>query len=194
MTARTFEVNDLAPGERRGTGVRVSPDRQLRYDLTVIAADADTVVAAAGGWLCDRVRAGWRVTVQVPPGTDVRGLTILGLHCAERDSDGDWLTRATPAAIAIDAAVLRRDEQLRAELLRVVDAAVVEVTVWGDSGLFAADRRFRRVSHRLSAAARAFKSAALLSAGVTAAPEEFVSAALWYPQDSTDLVAVPAGR
>ncbi len=71
--------------------------------------------------------------------------------------------------------------------------ACTEVTVWGESALFASDRRFRRVRHDLSAAARAFTARALLACGrpgSAPACEEFVSAALWYPTDGADLVTV----
>ncbi len=169
MTARTFEMDDLAPAERKDSGVRVAGERLLTYDMTVVAADVEGVVGAAGGWLCDRVRAG--------------GSGVLGLQ--------------RPAALAVDASVLSHDEPLRREVFRAVDGGRAEVTVWGESGLFAADRRFGRVRHRLSAAARAFKARALLSTGVAGpepAVEEFVSSALWYPPDGADLVPSPARR
>lgn len=197
MTARTFEADDLAPVERNGSGVRAAADMLLTYDVTVIAADVDGVVGAAGGWLCDRVRAGWQVTVLVPPGRDLRALTILGVRAEVWDFDADTLGRQRPAALAVDASVLRDDDRLRSEVFRAVDGGSAEVTVWGESGLFAADRRFGRVRHRLSAAARAFKARALLSSGVAGpdgAVEEFVSSALWYPPDGADLVPIPANR
>ena len=133
MTARTFEMDDLAPAERKDSGVRVAGERLLTYDMTVVAA--------------------------------------------------------------VDASVLSHDEPLRREVFRAVDGGRAEVTVWDESGLFAADRRFGRVRHRLSAAARAFKARALLSTGVAGpepAVEEFVSSALWYPPDGADLVPSPA--
>ncbi len=44
-------------------------------------------VRSAGGWLCDRVRAGWNVTVTVPDGADVRPLTILGVATRSAGDD-----------------------------------------------------------------------------------------------------------
>lgn len=195
MTARTFEADDLALVGRTGPGVRVSDEQLLGYDVTVIAADVEGVVGAAGGWLCDRVRAGWQVTVLVPPRCDTRALTILGVRSGEWEPGADTLRLLRPAALAIDARVLRHDDGLRRELLRRVDGGGVEVTVWGESGLFAADRRFGRVRHRLSAAARAYKKQALSSCRAAAcdqAAEEFVSSAMWYPPDGTDLAPIPA--
>ncbi|HEY9265173.1 MAG TPA: hypothetical protein VIQ11_11255 [Mycobacterium sp.] len=194
MTARTFEADDLALVGRKGAGVRGSDEQLLGYDVTVIAADVEGVVGAAGGWLCDRVRAGWQVTVLVPPGCDTRALMILGVRSGEWEPGGDTLRLARPAALAVDARVLRHDDALRRELLRTVDGGGVEVTVWGESGLFAADRRFGRVRHRLSAAARAYKKQALSCCATACdqAVEEFVSSALWYPPDGTDLAPIPA--
>lgn len=185
-----FEVDDLGAVPRRGTGVRVSGEVLRTYDLTVIAADVDGTVASAGGWLCDRVRAGWQVTVLVPAGSDVRALTILGVHTEVVDSAADAL-RGTAAAVAVDARVLRHDDELRQTVLRLVDAGRIEVTVWGASALFGADGRFDTVRHRLSAAARAFKAGAMRAIGTPIAEpstEEFVSTAMWYPPDGADLV------
>ncbi|MFB1296872.1 hypothetical protein ACAG24_015260 [Mycobacterium sp. pW049] len=190
-----FEADDLRADPRRGTGVRTSREVLRSYDLTVIAADVDGTVAAAGGWLCDRVRAGWQVTVLVPPGSDVRALTILGVHTEPTESATDALEHPA-AAIAVDARVLRRDDELRRAVLGVVDAGHIEVTVWGESALFGSDGRFDAVRHRLSTAARAFKAGAMRAPGGSVAwppTEEFVSTALWYPPDGADLVPV-AGR
>lgn len=191
MTARMFGVEDLARFGCKGSGVRIAGETLQTYDLRVIAADVGGVVAAAGGWLCDRVRAGWQVTVVVPPGQVVRALTILGVDVEAGESAAEALRLDSTAAVAIDARALRGDAQLRAEVLGLVDAARAEVTVWGGSALFGTDGRFDRVEHRLSAAARAFKARALETTGQPVpdlAVEEFVSAALWYPTDGADLV------
>ncbi|PRC47801.1 hypothetical protein C6A85_83085, partial [Mycobacterium sp. ITM-2017-0098] len=85
------------------------------------------------------------------------------------------------------------DDQVRRELLRLVDDKRAEITLWGESALFGSDARFERVRHRLSAAARAYKSRALRATGQTVADpavEEFLGAALWYPPDGADLVPV----
>ena len=186
MTARASEMGDLDVFERKGSGVRASDEILHTYDVTVIAADVDAAVAVAGGWLCDRVRAGWQVTVLVPAGYDERALTILGVRVERVESLVEALRELSSAAVAVDAAALRQDDDLRRDVLRLVDEARVEVTVWGESSLFASDRRFGRVRHRLSSAARAFKTRALLMTGDAAADpavEEFVGAALWYPPD-----------
>ncbi|WNG89555.1 hypothetical protein C6A87_010570 [Mycobacterium sp. ITM-2016-00317] len=189
MRARTFETGSVAGPSGKRSGVRIDGETVHTYDLHVIAADVDGVVAAAGGWLCDRARAGWQVTVAVPPDRDVRALTILGLDV---DAHQPALT-APPgtAAVAVDARVLRDDERLRERVLDLVDAARAEVTVWGDPSPVGSDGRFDKVVHRLSAAARAFKARALQTTGQVApdlAVESFVSAALWYPPDGADLM------
>lgn len=187
-----FDVNDLGAFERRGSGVRTSGEILHTYDLTVIASDADSMVASAGGWLCDRVRAGWQVTVVVPEAADVRALTILGV-AVETSMPHDEALQQPAAAVAVDASVLRRDDSVRRDVLRLVDSRRVEVTVWGEAPLFGSDARFERVRHRLSAAARAFKSGALRTSGhaeTHSGAEEFVSTALWYPPDGADLVPI----
>jgi hypothetical protein len=181
------------PVERRGSGVRVSAETLHSYDLTVVAADVDGVVTSAGGWLCDRARAGWQVTVLVPVGHDVCALTILGLHVEEVTSPVDVLRGLSCAAVAVDARVLHRDEHVRREVLRMADDTRTEVTVWGETAQFCSGGRFERVRHRLSAASRAYKSRAVRTNGLPHADlcaEEFVSVALWYPPDGADLVPV----
>ena len=190
MTAHTIDVEDLSQEPRKGRGLRVREDSLLSYDLLVLADDVESVVGAAGGWLCDRVRAGWRVTVLAPTELDPRPLTILGLGTAAADTLIALPPGRRPTALAVDARLAARHEATRDMVLRAVDDTRTEVTMWGESSLFAADRRFRRVHHRLSAAARAFKGSALRSCGVPVADltvEAFHSAALWYPPDGTDL-------
>ncbi len=187
-----FDVDGLGTFPGGGSGVRLSGEVMRTYDLIAIAADVEGVVAAAGGWLCDRVRAGWQVTVVVPAGSDVRPLTILGVHTEEAGSAADALRRPA-AAVAIDAQVLH-DDDVRQAVSRLVDTGRVEVTVWGGtSASLGSDGQFDRVRHRLSAAARAFKAGALRTAGqppTEPVTEDFVSIGLWYPPDGADLVPV----
>jgi hypothetical protein len=200
VTARTDEVDGFAPIQRWGTGVRASGERHLRYELTVLAGDVEGVVRAAGGWLCDRARAGWQVTVWVPGGCEVRALKVLGVGVQIGEA-GVEVLRHRPAALAIDAGVLAGDPRLRAQVYELIDEGAVEVTVWGDtalladSALFADDARFERVGHRLSSAAKAFKGRALASGAPAGRDvEEFVSSALWYPPGGADLMPDPACR
>ncbi|MGE2835745.1 hypothetical protein [Mycobacterium sp. SMC-4] len=212
MSAGTFEVDAedgvdkwegdgcagdrVAPFERAGTAARSPSEPLLTYDLTVVAADVPSVVAAAGGWLCDRVRAGWQVTVVVPAEQDLRALQIMGVRADDVTPVAQALRERSATAWAVDATVLDRDADLRREVQRALTQGRTEVTVWGASDLAAADRRFTAVRHRLSAAARAFKRHALLNCGrggQVSPAEDFRSAALWYPVDGADLVPISAG-
>lgn len=200
MTTPTIGVGDVGPVARRGSGVRGSEENLLAYDLAVITADVEAVVGAAGGWLCDRVRAGWRVSVLADCTSDWRDtgpLTILGLSITPTESVTAVLHRQRPAALAFDARLVADDDPLRREVLRAVDGARTEVTMWGEASLFTSDRRFTPVNHRLSSAARAFKNRALMACGRSVpdlSVEQFCSATLWYPPDGTDLApADPPG-
>jgi hypothetical protein len=184
------------PCDRSGPGVRISGEILHTYDLIAIAPDVHSVVVSAGGWLCDRARAGWQVTVLLPAGHDARALTILGVRVETVQSVVDTLRGLSAAAVAIDARMLQNDEQVRREVERHLDGGHAEITVWGTSTLSGTDGRFERVRHRLSAAATAFKSHALRATGqrpADPAVEEFLGAALWYPTDGADL-APPTRR
>jgi len=179
---------------RAGVGVRISATELLVYDLVVLTGDVNDAVTSAGGWLCDRARAGWRVTVLAPPNSDFRPLQILGIGVSSFDGETDFLSETAPAAVAAAADVLRDDVRVRDEILRIIRRGNAEVTLWGDVGSFGADARFGPVAHRLSDAARAFKMRALASASIPASSvgitEEFRSCAMWYPPDGADLMPV----
>ena len=51
----------------------------MRYRLDVVAPSVPEVVRFAGGWLVDRVMAGWDVTVLIDTNEDLRPLEILGV-------------------------------------------------------------------------------------------------------------------
>ena len=57
-------------------------------------------MACAGGWLFDRVMAGWEVAVAAPEALDVAPLRILGVRTVALDSllDGRPATRALSVA------------------------------------------------------------------------------------------------
>jgi hypothetical protein len=197
VPARTFETdgrNDL-DGVRR-VGVRASATTFLGYEIAVEVVDVRDAVRCAGGWLCDRVRAGWNVTVTVPEGADVRPLTILGVTTR---SAGDDIPEAAdpserPAAIALAADALSQDARLLKDVLKTLDRGTVEVTIWGDRLPSALTGRVDSVRYRLSAAARAFKAQALAATGEPAQSveptEEFHSSALWYPPNGSDMSPV----
>lgn len=183
--------------ERRGVGVRASATKRLVYDLVVLSGDVNDTVTSAGGWLYDRVRAGWQVTVLAPPNSELRPLQILGFRISSFDDETDFLGKTAPAAIAVAADVLRADERVRDEILRIVKSGTTEVTFWGDAESFETDTRFGRLSHRLSSAARAFKTYAVASAATpmlsVGATEEFRSYAMWYQPEGADLIPVGLG-
>jgi hypothetical protein len=197
VPARTFETdgrNDL-DGHRR-VGVRACATTFLGYEIAVEVADVRDAVRSAGGWLCDRVRAGWNVTVTVPDGTDVRPLTILGVatrsasDAVPEPSDAQEM----PAAMALAADDLAKDQRLLKDVLKTLDRGTVEVTIWGERLPSALTGRVESVRYRLSSAAVAFKAQALVAAGEpgqsVAGEEEFHSSALWYPPDGSDLSPV----
>jgi hypothetical protein len=189
------DVSDTGGFEKRtGVGVRISATELLVYDLVVLTRDVNDAVTSAGGWLCDRVRAGWRVTVLAPPNSDLRPLQILGVGVSYFDGEIEFLSETGPAAIAAAADILRDDVRVRDEILRIIQRGNVELTLWGDVGSFGADARFGPVAHRLSDAARAFKNHALVSASIptlsVGVTEEFRSCAVWYPPDGADLMPV----
>ncbi|MDL4816344.1 hypothetical protein [Actinomadura opuntiae] len=131
-------------------------------------------VRCAGGWLFDRVTAGWDATVLTADRADPRPLRILGARPADLDCALASPVRGPrPRAIAVCAGLYRSDPRVRRMVLRALDEDAVEVTLWDgmrplDAGAVERTGEGAWLPHRLSAAARAFKAQALAAAAVPA--------------------------
>ena len=139
-----------------------------RYRLYVIAPNVRDVVKSAGGWLFDQRMAGWDVTVAVRERGEFRALQILGVDALELGSVA-WQHRPSPQSLAMTADVLLHDEQLRHFVFQAFEHGLAEVTVWGgpwpeELHRTNGDFRIGEVRHRMSSAARVFKSHAVAAA------------------------------
>lgn len=140
----------------------------MRYRLDVVGPSAAEVVRNAGGWLVDRVMAGWDVTVLIAGDDDIRPLQILGVKIADLEAAMQlWEQRPHPQTVAVAAELFVSDARVREGVLGALDQGLTEVTLWGDSWPEELDSTVDSVQHELSAAARAFKAQALAAAGDT---------------------------
>jgi hypothetical protein len=161
---RTFEVDfeNLRPTAQHRDGGAV------RYRLDVVASSPADVVCSVGGWLYDRVRAGWEVNVLLPQQCDTRALQILGMQAADLDSQiPPASTGCVARGLAVSADMFASDVRIRQEVLKALDRWMTEVTLWHDGWPLAVGHRTTTVQHVLSGAARAFKRHALTAAGVS---------------------------
>jgi hypothetical protein len=136
----------------------------LTYEMLVLADDVADIVASAGGWLCDRVFAGWRVTAVIPDGSNRRPLDILGVKTLSFDAADEIAHYASPRALAVGSTVMATDELARRDVETALNGRGVEVTFWGQSYPNHDDHCTRVMHHRLSDLARAFKTQALAAA------------------------------
>jgi hypothetical protein len=143
-------------------------DQGLRYRLDVVAASAVDVVQSAGGWLFDRVRAGWTVSV-LTDARDARSLRILGLEAVDLDSKSlsEFLSAADGAgrSLAVSVEVFTADVLVREHVFKALDHHLTEVALWGRGWPVRVSRTMISVQHVLSPAARVFKRYALAAAG-----------------------------
>jgi hypothetical protein len=159
MGGRSRRRTPIGPGGAMGNQGRVrrSEIGNIRYRLWVVARDVGELVDLAGGWICDRILAGWNVCVAVSEPGDLRPLRILGI------------TTFVPNQRFV---------------LRALDEGAIEVTFWGSSIPSDLHDQLDRRQHRLSGAARAFKAHALAAAAVSGAAinntENLYSSAPWY--------------
>jgi hypothetical protein len=135
----------------------------VRYRLDVVAPSVVEAVSAAGGWMFDRVMAGWDVRVLLADDHDARALHILG--AATADLESTVLMGAGgqhPHALAVAADMYRTDSRIREGVRSAIDCGQTEVTLWGQAWPADLNRAGTgSVEHRLSVAARAFKAQAL---------------------------------
>lgn len=180
MVTPTFDTS--ASG--RVTAARAPGEAaSLRYRLDVVAAGVGDVVQSAGGWLYDRVMAGWEVTVLLPHACDTRALRILGVGVS--DAGSEWDDSATQG-LAVSAAAFGADARVRDKVLKSLDDRLAEVALWGDGWPVSVHRGLARAQHVLSAAARTFKGHALVAAGISCGsvgPTETLLRDRWSPVD-----------
>jgi hypothetical protein len=137
----------------------------MKYRLDVVAPTVVDAVRYAGGWIYDRVMAGWDVTVLVDGDDDIRPLQILGAETLDLDAVlADWEDRPHPQTVAVAAELFDRDRRVLAHVRNALDAGTTEVTLWGERMPAELDHSVDSALHHLSAAARAFKALALAAA------------------------------
>lgn len=164
----------------------------MRYRLDVVAPSVAEVVRNAGGWLVDRVMAGWDVTVLITGDDDIRPLQILGVDTGDLDTAMQlWEQRPHPQTVAVAAELFISDVRVREGVLGALEQGIIEVTLWGDSCPEELDSTVGSVQHELSGAARAFKTQALAAAGDTDPfdrTEAFRCSVMSCPSVAADLV------
>jgi hypothetical protein len=165
-------------------GLALSGISNIRYQLCVVARDVGELVDLAGGWMCDRILAGWDVNVAVSEPRDLRPLQILGVTLVTQQRLRLINDDSGTASIAITPGIFENNNHIRSEVLEALDQGANEVTFVGPSLPSDLDGRLARRQHRLSGAARAFKAYALAAATVPHATinstENLYSSAPWY--------------
>jgi hypothetical protein len=156
-------IFDISEGGRLSSARAPRADGEcLRYRLDVVAGSPVDVVQSAGGWLYDRVMAGWEVTVLLADSCDTRTLRILGVRTLDLES----AMSSTSQSLAVSAEAFTADARVRDKVFKSLDSRLTEVALWGDGWPLGVNRAMTRAQHVLSAAARTFKGYALAAAGI----------------------------
>ena len=148
MVTRSFNPADRGvQGVRRVAGSRAgAQELDMRYRLDVVAPTVLDAVKFAGGWIYDRVMAGWDVTVLIGTDEDVRPLEILGAEVRDLESVLEsWEDRPHPQTVAVAADLFDSDARVRQHVLSALEQGATEVTLWGEQLPAELDeqRRFR---------------------------------------------------
>lgn len=166
----------------------------MRYRLDVVAPSVLDAVRYSGGWLFDRVMAGWDVTVLVARVDDARPLEILGAETRELESVLEsWEGRPRPQTVAVAAELFTSDSRVRQGVLMALEQGLTEVTLWGEHWPAELRQGIDPVRHELTAAARAFKAQALAAANDSEAnfvgyTETFRCGIMARPSVASDLI------
>ena len=143
-----------------------NPIGSRRYQLTVVASSVADLGGSAGGWMCDKARAGWDVKVVLTDDGDTRPVAILGASHVDAELLEVMKMASLGGALAVSAGVLA-DDRIRAGVLEILKRGLTQVTVWGQDWPAEFSRKADPVEHKLSSAARAFKAHALSAATVS---------------------------
>jgi hypothetical protein len=165
----------------------------MRYRLDVVSPSVLEVVKFAGGWLVDRVMAGWDVTVLIDGPEDLRPLEILGVDTQDLESALQmWADRPHPQTVAVASELFSADARVRQGVLNALGHGLTEVTLWGEHWPAELDDTVGSVRHQLSAAARAFKAQALAAiesdVAVVGDAETFRCGVMARPSVAADLI------
>ena len=151
------------------------------YLLDVFTSSVRDVVADAGGWIVDRVLAGWTVTVITDAEDEGRVAQILGTKVVVR-SEIAGQARPQPYGIALTSTLYGTDRRLRKCVSDALSSRRTEISIIGCESEGEWDPRLHPVAYRLSDAAQAFKMHALAAAGLpyssVGGTEQFLGAAL----------------
>jgi hypothetical protein len=140
-----------------------------RYQLDVVAASVADVVRSAGGWVFDRMWAGWDVNALVADHRESRPLQILGARTFDLRAEFPAIMKRSGRGreLVVAADLLATDGRVREDVLEMLNRGVIEVAVWGDNWPADLGPTVETVEHRLSAAAQAFKAHALVAAAIS---------------------------
>ena len=140
------------------------------YQLDVTATTVADAIHHAGGLICDRALAGWRVRVfTAADGRHARALAILGADtCAgEPQAEPQSPRLEPPRTLAIALDMVQLDRRVSGFLQGSLSDGSNDVLLWGHQLPHRLTDLLEPVRHDLSAAARAFKIQAFLAAGLT---------------------------
>ncbi|WP_159235187.1 hypothetical protein [Mycolicibacterium vanbaalenii] len=139
--------------------------RATRYTMLVLAVDEADAVGAAGGLLFDRANIGWVIDVRTALRAGETPFRILGVPVGALaeplQAPEQW-----PDTLVVSGELHARDTAVRKLFSEAAGRPDTEVAMWGGAWPRDTERGDVCVEHRLSCAAIAFKSHAMVAAGL----------------------------
>ncbi len=154
----------VLPATRQPVGQSPGRDRGAPYRLVVLGSETADAVSGAGGLIVDAVRAGWRVAMYLEIAPEPRALRILGVEDGQLLATDVGFGPGEADAVVFAADIYHRHRGVRRCLADAVRRGAPDVAAWGGPWS-AAPASASDIDHRLSPAARAFKSHAMQAVG-----------------------------
>jgi hypothetical protein len=160
-------TNDGARAPRVRRAPNSAETLPSRYQTVVLAGDAPTAVHQVGGWLYDHAAQGWHTSAVLIDGSGMLAIRILGAIPNDLGAVLDSYDGTEANAIAVDSVLYGNDIRVRRFIDHASTGRFNEIVVWGDGEIMHGRAiGFAPAEHRLSDAARAFKSYARAALGL----------------------------
>jgi hypothetical protein len=147
------------------------------YHMCVLTSNVADAVQNVAGLIIERVLLGWHVSVAVDSPSEMRPLNIVGAQPQDFPEISELQRSASVGSLVVSADLIRKRSDTRHLVRSAIHDGKPELLIWGAASAAGLRVPFTSKAHELSAAARAFKSQALVAIGQdpesAASPEVF---------------------
>jgi hypothetical protein len=158
-------------------GIDGASHKRRVYHMCVLTSNVADAVQNVAGLIVERVLLGWHVSVAVDSPSEMRPLNIVGAQPQDFREISELEKSSSVGSLVVSADLIRKRSDTRHLVRSAICEGETELLIWGAASAAGLRVPFTSKGHALSAAARAFKSQALVAIGQdplsAASPEVF---------------------